>query len=215
MEATDPASFPKIERFAGLAASILTLPPSCGAVRLVAIDGPGGAGKSTFATRLAATFGEAHAVHAQVVHTDDFAGWDNQFDWFPRLIAQLVEPLASGRPGRYQRYDWVKRQLAEWHDVPIAPVVIIEGVGSARRQITEALAFTVWVQTPADLRLARGLERDGEDMLGFWQQWIAGENTHFALDDTRDRANLMVDGNPSIPHDPDIEFVRLDLPQDR
>ena len=39
--------------------------------RIVAVDGQGGAGKSTFAERLALGLGSV-----QIVHTDDFASWD-------------------------------------------------------------------------------------------------------------------------------------------
>jgi uridine kinase len=195
---------PLLPRFDQLAARIMALPPSAGAVRLVAIDGPAGSGKSTFADRLAAAFGDA-----PVIHTDDFASWDNQFDWFPRLLSQVIEPIAAGRAGRYRRYDWVARELADWHDVPLVPVVIIEGVGAARREIAAALSFTVWIETPTKLRLARGLERDGDHMRDFWNQWIAGEVGHYATDRTRDRADLIVDGNPSVAHDPDTEFVAL------
>jgi hypothetical protein len=37
---------------------------------------------------------------------------------------------------------------------------------------------------------------------------MAGEDAHFAADRTRDRADLIVDGAPSILHDPVVEFVR-------
>jgi Tfp pilus assembly pilus retraction ATPase PilT len=47
-----------------------------GPVRLVAVDGPGGSGKSTFAACLSAA-----ANNAPIVHTDDFASWDNPINW--------------------------------------------------------------------------------------------------------------------------------------
>lgn len=180
----------------------MTRPPSCGATRIVAIDGPGGAGKSTFAARLAQALGTV-----PIIHTDDFAGWENQFDWADRLVTQVLEPLAVGQPGRYQRYDWVTRSFAEWHDVPIAPALVIEGVGAARREFVKRLSFVVWIETPAALRLARGIERDGEALRAFWTQWVDGENRHFTADRTRDRTELVVSGNPSAPHDPNTEFV--------
>ncbi len=202
-ETTDPSSF-DVQSFAALATHIVGLPPSCGPVRLVAVDGPGGAGKSTFAARLAAALGDAPAIH-----TDDFAAWDVPIEWFPRLREQVVEPLTAGRPGRYQRYDWVRRELAEWHDVPPAPVIILEGVSAARREIAEQLAFAVWIETPADLRLVRGIERDGEELRSFWNDWIRAEEAHFAVDHTRKRADLVVTGDPSVAHDPETEFVSL------
>ena len=47
-----------------------------GPLRLVAIDGPGGAGKSTFARKLSEAAGGA-----PVFHTDDFAAADNPINW--------------------------------------------------------------------------------------------------------------------------------------
>ena len=45
--------------------------------RIVAVDGPGGAGKSSLSEWLA---GE---LDAPIVHTDDFASWDNPTSWWP------------------------------------------------------------------------------------------------------------------------------------
>jgi uridine kinase len=202
MDAGQLRGRPHVTSFADLAARLSALPPASGPVRLVAVDGPGGAGKSTFAGRLAGSLGGA-----PVVHTDDFASADSPIDWAPRLLDQVIGPLRGGRPGKYQRYDWVQQALAEWHDVPLAPVVVIEGVGAGRLEFAVALSFVIWIETPADLRVARGLERDGEGMLGFWQQWIADENAHFAADHTLDRVDLIVDGNPTLPHDPSSAFV--------
>ena len=69
-----------------LVASIMTRSDP---LRLVAVDGPGGAGKSTFAKELSEAAGAA-----PVVHTDDFAAADNPIDWWPRLLEQVIEPLA-------------------------------------------------------------------------------------------------------------------------
>ena len=193
-----------VERFADLTTRLTALPPSCGNTRIVAIDGPGGAGKTTFAARLAHALGEA-----QIIHTDDFASWEHQFDWSPRLLADVIEPLRVGRAGRYRRYDWAGRALAEWHEVPAAPVLLVEGVGAGRREFATALAFVAWIETPPEVRLARGIERDGENMRAFWNQWIAGERRHFAQDRTRDRTSLVVCGNPPVAHDPGSEYVAI------
>ncbi|HXR12510.1 MAG TPA: hypothetical protein VN770_09460, partial [Gaiellaceae bacterium] len=50
--------------------------PSGVGTRIVAVDGAGGAGKSSLAERLASRLG------ASIVHTDDFASWDNPVDWW-------------------------------------------------------------------------------------------------------------------------------------
>jgi uridine kinase len=195
----------RVCRFVDLATDICQRPASCGPARVIAVDGPGGAGKSTFAARLSRAFGDGAVV--PLVHTDDFASWDDQFGWGPLLRARVIEPLLSGETGRYQRYDWVDKRFAEWHDVPVADVLIIEGVGAAQRLFADAVAMTVWVETPPDVRLARGIARDGEELREFWQQWIVGEWAHFAADDTFARADLVVIGDPAVAHDPEREFV--------
>lgn len=164
-----------------------------GEVRLVAIDGPGGAGKSTFAELLAAALDDA-----PVVHTDDFASAENTIDWWPRLSEQVIEPLACGRPARYQRYDWPTESLAEWVGVDPAPVVVIEGVTAARREWRHHLAFVIWIDTPPSERLRRGLERDGPDTLADWQVWSDAEERHYIDDPTRRHADVIVDGTVPV-----------------
>jgi uridine kinase len=160
-----------------------------GPVRLVAIDGPGGAGKSTLAQRMSAATGGA-----PVVHTDDFASADNPIDWWPRLLAQVIEPLSNGQPAHYQRYDWPSGSLAEWHTLDPAPIIVIEGVTAARREWRHQLSYVIWVETPRNERLRRGLERDGLDAVGFWGDWMTAEDEHYARDPTRPIADLVIDG---------------------
>jgi uridine kinase len=175
-----------------------------GPVRLVAVDGPGGAGKSTFAARLARSAGGA-----PVVHTDDFATAEEPIEWWPRLQKEVIEPITDGRPRRYRRYDWIERSLAEWVAVEPFSIVIIEGVSSGRDEWSDDIAYTVWVETRRDTRLRRGLDRDGEQMMDQWTMWMAAEDAHFASDGASRRADIKVDGQPTLPHDPDREFIVL------
>ncbi|MGY4101835.1 uridine kinase family protein [Nocardia sp. R16R-3T] len=168
---------------------VATSTPRLGSARLVAVDGPGGAGKSTFAAALAAL------CDAQVVHTDDFAHGNNELPWWARLEEQVLEPIAVGRTGRYQRYDWDERALAEWHDVAPRGVLILEGVSSARAAVRERLSLAVWIDTPRAVCLARGLERDGAHTRPLWERWMAAEDEHFATDRTRDHVDLIIPGD--------------------
>ncbi|GIH81306.1 uridine kinase family protein [Planobispora longispora] len=184
--------------FPDLAATVRVLPPSCGPVRVVAVDGPGGSGKTTFAGRL------ARALGCRVVHSDDFpVPWDEPPEaWFARVEEQVLVPLAAGGPGGYRRYDWVRGVFAEWVEVPVAPVLLMEGVSTARR--TAPLAYAVWVEAPRELRLARALARDGAALEPQWHAWMRAEDEWFAADGTRSRADLLVDG-AAVPG----EFVAL------
>lgn len=166
--------------------------------RVVAIDGHGGSGKSS----LAAVLSEA-MTHAPIVHTDDFASWDNPIEWWPRLLDQALVPLASGEAARYQRFDWIEKRLAEWIDLPPRPaVVIVEGVSASRFEFDPYLAFRIWVETSRATCLRRGLERDGEAMRGQWSDWFAEEDAYVARDDPVGRADLIVSGEPASTSDP-------------
>ena len=194
-----------VESFAALAEQVAATVPRLGPVRLVAVDGFAGSGKTTFAGRLAAALG------APLVHTDDLLeGWTDQVSFWPRLESWVLAPLRTGRPGRYRRYDWLHRRFAErWHEVPVAPVLILEGVTAARATVHPELSLAVWVEAPRGLRLARGIARDGERLRPQWEAWQRGEDDHVSTDRTPDRAGLVVDGAPGLPHDEDREFVRL------
>ena len=125
--------------------------------RIVAIDGPGGAGKTTLASQLTEALGGA-----QVVHTDDFASWDDPVDWWPRLLEQVLEPLARGDTARFRRSRWARVEEEAWVEVAPADFVILEGVSASREAFRPFLTYSIWVEAPADVRLTRGLERDGE-----------------------------------------------------
>ena len=161
-------------------------PPTLGTGRLICVDGPAGSGKTTLAAAVAERSG------APVVHMDDlYDGWDG----LPRVDARLqglLRPLAEGRPGSYRRYDWHRARFAEQVEVAPGDLFVLEGVGSGSRVVAGLVTVLVWVEAPYDVRMRRGLERDGDAFAPYWHAWADAEREHFALHGTRDRADLLL-----------------------
>ncbi|AEE45801.1 uridine kinase family protein [Cellulomonas fimi] len=190
---------------AGAARTVVTralaAAPRLGPVRVVCVDGPAGSGKTTAAGALAAAAAD-RGVETRVLHLDDlYEGWSGlEGSLWPRLAAQVLEPLRRGRPGRFQRYDWPTSRFADWVDVPVPALLVLEGCGSARRDADRVAVLRVWVEAPADLRLERGLARDGEAAHDHWVAWMRDEAAHFARERTRERADVRLDafGVPQV-----------------
>jgi hypothetical protein len=164
--------------------------PRCGTTHLIAIDGPSGAGKTTFAADLAA------ALSAPTVHMDDlYPGWDGLRAGTWRLQDWVVAPLATGRPARYRRWDWGTAAYGDWVQLPPAEVVVVEGCGSGAMPAGRALSALVWVEADAAVRYARGIARD-PGFAPFWDRWAAQEGELYAADGTRARADLVIDTTP-------------------
>ncbi len=158
-----------------------------GASRLVCIDGPAGSGKTTLAAGL-------HALEpaSAVVHLDDLLdGWGGLRGVAERLDPLLL-PLARGETGRYERYDWLAARFAEWVPIAPTPLLIVEGVGSGSKRHAVRCTTLVWVEVDDDLRLQRGLERDGEEMRPHWERWMLEERVHHVDQHTLARADVVV-----------------------
>jgi hypothetical protein len=178
--------------FDTLASALLRLPPSCGPVRLVAVDGHAGSGKTTFAALLADALGGV-----PVLHLDDVATHRELFSWTGRLTAEVLEPLRRGRTARYAPYDWSGRRFGAPRSLPPAPAVVVEGVGAGRRALRPDLAGLIWMDLPSEEAWRRGRRRDGEEQRDFWNGWEAAERAHFARDPSRPHAHLLVRQVPS------------------
>ena len=173
-------------------------PPRLGTVRLVVVDGPAGSGKSTLAAALAEALRE-DGTEVAVLHLDDiYEGWSGLDGVGDRLVTWILEPLRSGRPGRYRRYDWAAGEFAEWCDLPVPDVLIVDGCGAAQRCVDDVATLRIWVEAPAALRLERGIARDGEAMRAEWLGWMALEAEHFERESTRERADVVVDGTARL-----------------
>jgi len=178
---------------------------------LVAIDGPGGAGKSTLARLLKEQLKTLGWLVAVVKH-DDFYLPSHQranqpvgviggdFDW-ERLRDQVLTPIREGHSAHYQRYDWETDVLAEWRTISASDVVLVEGVYTMRRELVNLYDLKIWVACPKAIRLARGIARDGEKARTIWEQdWMPKEDDYVKTHLPHESADLFVNGAmPYLP----------------
>ena len=178
---------------------------------LVAIDGLGGAGKSTLVQLLKQQLNTLDWGVVIVKH-DDFYLPSNQresqqtgvigsdFDW-ERLRDQILVPIREGRHADYQRYDWEADVLAEWHTISASDVVIVEGVYTMRRELISLYDLKIWVECPRAIRLARGIARDGEKARAIWEQdWMPKEDYYVKTHLPHEEADFFLNG--AIPYLP-------------
>lgn len=169
-------------------------PPSGMTTRVIAVDGAGGAGKSSLADCLAAELGGV-----PIVHTDDFASWDNPLNWWPRLVEDVLEPLARRATAiRYRRSNWGPNHQELWEELTPARFVVLEGVSASREAFRPFLTYSIWVETPRNLRLRRGLERDGEEARAQWEEWMAAEDDYVRREQPQEHADLVLPGDRDL-----------------
>lgn len=174
---------------------------------IVAIDGKGGAGKTTLARGRASEVAAA-GRRVDLVHLADFylpsklrphargerkpLGGD--FDWM-RLRDEVLLPLRQGRRAKYARYDWDTDSLAEAHEIQTGALVVIEGVSSARQELAALYDLRIWVNCPRDERLKRRIAIDGELYRGRWERdWMPSEDRYVREHRPHETADLVVNG---------------------
>ncbi len=161
----------------------------------IAVDGRGGSGKTTLAKILSRKF------NAEVIHTDDFASWDNPIDWYAEVLKRVFEPIKNGEKYiSYKRSSWAsKHKPKPIINQPITEIMIIEGVGSSRKEFQKYIGLKIFVDTPKKICLKRGLERDRgqyteNELQANWQEWVKTEEQHFAENNTKERSDIIVSG---------------------
>ena len=164
-----------------------------GGARLVCIDGVAGSGKTTAAGLLEKAAAD-DGLRVAVVHMDDlYPGWSG-LPHLHEVTVPLVRALAEAGRATYRRYDWDLGAYAEEHVVEAGDLVVLEGVGSADPSYDGQVSLRVLVTAPREVRLRRGVARDGETLRDHWLRWLEVEATHLEQARTAERADVVVDG---------------------
>lgn len=159
-------------------------PATLGLGRLVCIDGLAGSGKTTFADVVGSL------AKAPVVHLDDiYPGWRG-LDRVADEVLPCLRALAVGESGRYRRWDWGRGAHGAEVSVPPTPLLVLEGVGAGMRAWADLTTVLVWLEAGQEVRLQRGLERDGAQLRDEWIQWQQDEHDLLLRERTDVRADL-------------------------
>jgi len=171
---------------------------------VIAIDGRGGAGKSSLARKVVAAV--AGAVHVE-------------FDWFhlpkadlrdearfdaPRLIDEVLKPFRQGRRDlECHRYNWgylsgapdgLVNEPIRLHGVE---GIVLEGCGVLSPELAPLYNLRIWLDTPAEEALERGMRRDIEEygldperVKAAWEEWAQWEARALAHDNRSLRSDI-------------------------
>jgi uridine kinase len=133
---------------------------------VVAVSGFGGSGKTTFAKML------GDKLDAPVVGVDAFqkpGSFDSQYSlWeimdFDRLEHQVLRPfLSKDSVISYENFDPKIESISEIIKFKNNGIVIVEGVGLFRPELSSYLTYKIWIDLPIKEAIARGKKRDREE----------------------------------------------------
>ncbi len=157
---------------------------------LYAIDGPAGAGKTTYAAQLEAEL----SVNATVktIHMDDlYNGWDNALsNALSEILDRISTAHLAGRECVIKKFNWSTMQFDSEEIITPTDFLIIEGVGAAQQIVRESGAVTYWLDIEPEIGLQRVLARDGAHIEVQMRQWQIDQDKHFARDETRENCEF-------------------------
>jgi hypothetical protein len=176
-------------------------PALSGRPRVFAIDGRGGAGKTTLAERL-----RRSVPGSAVVHTDDVAWHHACFDWDDLLLEKILQPLHRGTSVSFRPDAWIRHGRSGEIVVPAgAGVVWVEGTGVIRDRLAPWLDASIWMQGDLDEQEQLLTARDGDspEQREHVANWLAEELPFLLRERPWERATMIVAGPPPAGIGPD------------
>jgi uridine kinase len=157
---------------------------------LLAIDGPAGAGKTTYAAKLEAELSANATV--KVIHMDDlYNGWENPLNnALSEILDRVTTAHLAGREFVIKKFNWELMQFDREESISPTDYLIIEGVGAAQQIVRDSGATTYWLDIEPEIGLRRVLERDGVHIEAHMRQWQVEQDKHFARDETRENCEF-------------------------
>ena len=190
-------------------ADVARVADGLGAAARIGIDGPGASGKSTLAVGLAGALSGAVLVSGDDFYRSESDSKRSEvevaglFD-LPRLASQVLVPHSLDKELQYQRYSWESGVLGDWVRNDSSGPLVVEGIYSTHRTLRDFYDLRIWVTAPRAVRLARGIERDGEEARSRWVDvWMPAEDRYVSDQAPQDHAHLVLDGNGGLVDESD------------
>lgn len=163
---------------------------TCGATRIITIDGPAGAGKTTLAEELSKELGNCQAIHMD----DLYQSWqqDLKIELTSRIAAWILTPLEYGLTGQYLKFNWQTKSYDQIVQVQPAEFLILEGVGAGHPEIAKKAALSVWIQGDPAALLDRLIKRDGQEFQDELVAWQRHEADYFASLPVKESAQVQI-----------------------
>ncbi|GHC84707.1 adenylate kinase [Nocardiopsis terrae] len=169
-------------------------------VRVVAVEGRSGSGKSTVAEEVRRALADRGEPVAVLTMEDLYPGWDGLAEAPVLLRDRVLLPLSRGREASWYRYDWERGGFGtERVGLPAdlaegGGTLIVEGCGSGAAPVRGLVDLLVWVEAPGRVRAERLDNRDdAEAYAPHRARWARQEDSLYARDHPRDRADLHLD----------------------
>jgi uridine kinase len=124
---------------------------------------------------------------------DLYNGWDFALDEnLTKTLVWLARSHKDEKPLKYSSFNWVLGSFDADKEIPSSQLLILEGVGSSQRSVEELITTSIWLDLDPQIGYQRVLDRDGENIANSMTLWLATQEQHFRVEDTKERCEFVL-----------------------